>query len=149
MSARIIDICDAIVSVMDSYLDWSIPISPERAYAPKWKPSELASVQVVIAPTTRDRAYQARGADRLTYSIDVGVFKHIQGDQDARDAEVDALIALVDEIEDFWMRRFLTVESKRVTTVNASTDPVYDAELLRDAGVFGSVLTITMTEVLS
>lgn len=148
MSARIIDIIDAIVSTING-TTWSQTITAVREYAPKWKPSDLSSVVVVVAPVSRDRAFQARGRDRVDYDIDIGFFKHITGDTASRDAEVDGLVELVDEIETYWMERNITVGTGKLTTIASDTDPVYDAELLRDSGVFGSVLSLSLTEVMA
>lgn len=147
MSSRTLGVCDGVVAVINGQT-WSTTIVAARHYAAKYTIAELqAGVKVVVAPTARDRAYQSRGADRVDYSVDVAVFRHAAGDEAARDAIVDAMIELCEAIEEFWMTRALTVAGERLMTISSSTDPVYDPQILRDSGVFASVITLGFMEV--
>lgn len=147
MSARIIDIIDALVSSINGET-WTQTFTATRGYGQRMKPSELSALKVILAPLTRAREYQDRGTSQLEYEIDIGFFKHISGAIAARDLEVDDLVELVDELEVFWMSRNITVGPSKLTTIVSNTDPIFDGELLRDSGVFASVLSLTFTEVL-
>lgn len=147
MSSRTLAVCDGIVGIINA-ADWSTEITATRQYAARYSIADLeAGVKVIVAPTGRDRAYQARGADRIDYTIDIAVFRHCAGDEAARDAIVDAMIELCEQIEEFWMVRSLTVAGESLMTIASGTDPVYDAVILRDSGVFASVITLGLREV--
>lgn len=148
MSSRTVLITQAIVDALNG-VTWSAAFTAARTYGDHFSVPELkaaGAIKVLVAPRTREREYLDRSQERLDYEIDIGFFRHAPGDAAARLATGDGLVELVEEIEDWWMQRQITVEGSKLTIIGSATAPVFDVELVRDAGVFASVLTLTLME---
>lgn len=146
MTARIIEVCDGVAEIINN-AEWSVEILAKRKYAAKYTVADLSTTKVVVAPTDRDREFLARGKDRVDHIIDVAVFRHCPGSEDQRDAIVDEMIELCEQIEKFWMAHTLAIGGGKLTAIRANTTPTYDPEILRDSGIFASVITISLREV--
>jgi len=94
--------------------------------------------------TVVPKALQSELADRATfqtdYLIDVTVQKHLDT---VDDAQVDAMMGLVQEIVDHWRMRALKFGAADAVCVAVANDPVYSVEHLSTMQVFTSVLTMT------
>jgi hypothetical protein len=134
----IIDIADAVVASLNAG-SFSIPFTAQRQYRPVLDLPQLQALHVTVVP--RDVTIASAGRDRNQHDcrIDIAVQKKI--DQE-RPAEIDPLMALVEQIADhFRLRRpegF--AEAVWVRTENV---PIYSVEHLEQHRVFTSVLTLT------
>ena len=99
-------------------------------------------------PKARAREYLTRAQDDLQYQIDIGVFRHCSGNETDRDVIVDKMVALIEEIELYWAKREIILGADSLMVIASDAAPIYDPDMLKDKGVFGSVLTLTIQEAL-
>jgi len=131
------DIAEAVKNELNSQ-SFSMPFTAARGYLPSFELPEMKDLHVTVVPNGITMA--ALGRDRAQYDckVDVAVQKKLE---DAGNAEVDALMALVEEIaEHFNRKRLLGVqEAAWVRTENA---PIYSQEHLSELRQFTSVVTL-------
>ena len=136
--ATITDIADAVVAELNSHT-FSQPFTAQRFYRPVFDLGEMQTLHVSVVPkgVTIERADRSR--NQYDFAIDVAVQQKFQtGDN----AELDALMALVEEIADFFRLRRLTAYQDAVW-VRTDNVPVYAPEHLEELRQFTSVLTLT------
>lgn len=138
MSAKIVEIADAVVSALNAAA-LSQPFIASRVYLPKFERSALESLTVTVVPKGRGETIAARSniADD-SYEIDVAVQQAV----DPTDiATIDGLMLLVQEIHDLF--RLTQPNLADSTYVGVSNDPIYDPAALNEDRLFRSVLTIS------
>ena len=146
-SSRTLDLVDEIVTLINAGA-WTTAVIAERKYIPGFQVSELESgVKVAVVPKARSIERDSRSTNQTEYQIDIGVFRHGAGNEAARDAIVDSMVELVEELEAYFMNREIVLVADKLMVEAADTAPVYDPDMLKDSGVFGSVLTLTIMEV--
>jgi hypothetical protein len=139
MSSRILDIAAGVVADLGRTL-WSQTLQAQRMYVPRHELKDLATTTVTVVP----KALQSELLDRATfqtdYLVDVTVQKHLDT---VDDAQVDAMMGLVQEIVDHWRMRALKIGVADAVCVAVAHDPVYSVEHLSTMQVFTGVLTMT------
>lgn len=151
--AVIIDIADAVVTELNGHTWVAAPPTPpehegdapapafiaQRYYRPVFDLAEMSSLHVSAVPkgVTVERADRAR--NQYDLQVDVAVQKKLQA---ADNAELDALMALVQEIADFFRLRRLATYPGAVW-IKTENVPVFAPEHLEEYRQFTSVLTLT------
>jgi len=140
----LIDIADAVVAELNGTSGPKVGQPPtalnaRRFYRPVFDLAEMKDLHVTVVP----KGLEMRVADRTLVqhdcSIDVAVQKKLQT---ADNAEIDGLMALVEEIADFFRLRRL-VSQPNAIWVRTENSPVYSQEHLEQLRQFTSVLTLT------
>jgi len=135
----IIDIADAVVTELNGGT-FSEAFTAERHYKPVFDLPEMKTLHMTVVPKGVAAAPASRGLLQHDYQIDVAAQKKLSSGA-ADNAEIDALMGLVEEIADFFKQRNLdSVSAVWVATENA---PVYSPEHISELRQFTSVLTLT------
>ena len=139
-----IDIAHAVVTELNT-----APVPPEtgfsqaftatRAYRPVFDLAELKTLRVTVVPKGIEILNLSRHANQNDVSVDVAVQKKVNPDDLA---ELDSLMALTEQIGDFFRLRRLTALPGALWTKTENV-PVYSPEHLEQKQVFTSVLTLT------
>jgi len=136
--ATITDIADAVVQELNAG-SWSLPLSAERHYRPLFDLADMAALHVTVVPKGIVVERLDRTRNQEDVQVDVAVQKKFStGDN----AELDALVVLVQEIADFFRLRRLTAYPAAVW-VRSENVPVYAPEHMDELRQFTSVLTLT------
>jgi len=136
--ATITDIADAVVAELNGHT-FSQSLVAVRYYRPVFDLGEMQTLHVSVVPkgVTIERADRSR--NQYDFAIDVAVQKKFEkGDA----AELDPLMALVEEVADFFRLRRLAAYPDAVW-VRTDNVPVYAPEHLEEFRQFTSVLTLT------
>ncbi len=137
MSATILAIADAVVAEING-TTFSLPMTAQRHYQPKFELSELTDLKVSVVP----RALSSKALDRNRDSFDFKIDVAVQKKTDMSPAALDGLMALVEEVADRFRKGSLSAfPSARCTEVENA--PVYSLEHLEEFRQFTSVLTLT------
>ncbi len=137
MPATIVQIADAVVAELNAAA-FSLGFTAERHYLPKFELSELTTLRVSVVPREIASTSLDRNRDSFDYLIDVAVQKKV----DPSVENLDALMALVEEIADhFRSEPLVGLPQARCTEVKNA--PVYALEHLDEFRQFTSVLTLT------
>ncbi|TXH48572.1 MAG: hypothetical protein E6Q97_24505 [Desulfurellales bacterium] len=147
MSVRLVEIADAVVSLLNSetFQDAAAAtFTAVRVVDPYCKLTDLAQLDVrVMARKERVTLESRGGLKSVDYLIDVGVRKRIGATDDT--TEHDALIALVGQIQDFFFE--YGSEELVEACIEASTDETGDNQWaiaeVRNERLFISVVTLT------
>jgi len=136
--ATITDIADAVVTELNGR-SFSQPLTAVRYYRPVFDLGEMQTLHVSVVPKGVTIERFARSRNQYDFAIDVAVQQKFQtGDN----TELDALLALVEEIADFFRLRRLTSYPAAIW-VRTDNVPVYAPEHLEEFRQFTSVLTLT------
>ena len=136
--ATITDIADAVVAELNGHT-FSQALTAVRYYRPVFDLGEMQTLHVSVVPkgVTIERA--DRSHNQYDFAIDVAVQKKFEtGDA----AELDPLMALVEELADFFRLRRLATYPDAVW-VKTENVPVYAQEHMEEFRQFTSVLTLT------
>ena len=137
MGAVIVDIADALVEVLNAH-EFSQEFTAVRSYAPRYTPKELETLRVTVVANSLAKARASRGEHQEDYVIQVGVEQ-----RKWETADLDALMALVEEIGDFCLDTELTVGEMEAKPMALENAPIYDPDLPDEARVFMSVVAIS------
>jgi hypothetical protein len=138
-----IDIADAVVAELNGPRPPGQEFSPAftavRAYRPQFELPDLKTLRVTVVPKAIEITGMARTVNQHDVSIDVAVQKKVAA---ADDAELDALMVLVERIADLFRLRRLSMFPTALwqRTLNV---PIYSPEHLEQKQVFTSVLTLS------
>jgi len=136
--ATITDIADAVVTELNGHA-FSQPFEAKRYYRPVFDLADMAALHVSVVPKGIVIDHLDRRRNQEDVQIDVAVQKKFStGDA----AELDPLMALVEEIADFFRLRRLAAYPDAVW-VRTENVPVYAPEHMDDLRQFTSVLTLT------
>ena len=135
--ARITDIADAVVAAMNGHT-FSQAFTAARAYRPVFELQDMKDLRVTVVPKAVELTTAGRGLAQSDVQIDIGVQKKLA---DTDDAEIDALMGLVQEIADLIRATGRFGDAAWIKTDNA---PIYSQEHLGDLRQFTSVLTLTL-----
>jgi hypothetical protein len=136
--AIITDIADAVVTELNGHT-FSQPFTAQRFYRPVFDLAEMSVLHVSVVPRGMTIERLDRSRNQHDMQIDIAVQKKCQT---CDNAELDALMALVEEIADFFRLRRLTAYPNAVW-VRTENVPVYAPEHLEEYRQFTSVLTLT------
>lgn len=137
MPATILAIADAVVAQLNATA-FSQPVAAERHYLPQFELSEMTELRVSVVP----RSVTSKGLDRNRDSFDYKIDVAVQQKLDPTPGNLDALVALVEEIADhFRSEPLASYPQTRCTEVE--NVPVYAVEHLDEFRQFTSVLTLT------
>jgi len=136
--AAIIDIADAVVGELNGHT-FSKPFKAVRHYRPVFELADMAALHVTVVPRGVEMQAASRVQVQHDFAVDIGVQKKLET---ASNAEIDALMALVEEIADFFrLRRLQSVPG--AVWARTENQPVYAPEHLEQLRQFTSVLTLT------
>ena len=136
--AVITDIADAVVAELNA-TSFSQAFTAERAYLPVFELADLKNVRVTVVPKGVSITPGNRSNNQHDCAIDVAVQKKLDA---ADNAEIDALVSLVDEIGDHFRFRRLDSYPNAVWT-RTENEPVYSQEHLDQFRQFTGLLTLT------
>jgi hypothetical protein len=136
--AVITDIADAVVTEMNGHT-FGQAFTAVRTYDTTLPLEDAGTLRVTVVPKALAEEVASRAADQVDYVIDVGVRKK---PSQGSNAELDLLVALVEEIRAFFRRRRLTAYPG-VMCVRTPVEPVFAPEHLREYGQFTSILSLT------
>ncbi len=118
---------------------FSMPVTVQRSYQPLVELKNLDGVLVTIVPKAIERQRASRAAVQHEYQLDVAVQKKVGAGSDL--AELDELMALVEEIADYLTGLDLAECAARF--INLGNSVIFAPDHLREKGVFTSLLTVT------
>lgn len=136
--SEIVSIADAVVAELNAG-QFTSPFTAQRLFQPVFELSDLQTLQVSAVPRSIKSQGATRGASFFDCTVDIGIQKKLGGDDPA---EIDGLLALVEEISEFLRGRPLAAW-ERACWVKTENVPVYSAEHLDQFRQFTSVLTVT------
>jgi hypothetical protein len=132
-------IADAVAAHINAGT-FSQPVSAVRMYQPAFTLEDLANLRVSVVPRTTAIAAASRDSSVFECVIDVGVQKKLPAD--GADAEIDALLDLVEEITDHLRLKRLP-GAPEAAWAGIGHEPVVSSESLEQHRVFTSVLSVT------
>ena len=134
----IADIAEALKDELNDH-DFSMEFEATRDYLPVFDLQDMQALHVTIVPAGVTMQKLDRSRTQSDVQVDIGIQKKLNAGDNA---EIDALMALVEEIVDFL--RFRKLEgfptAMWVSTENA---PIFVREHLSEMRQFTSVLTLT------
>jgi hypothetical protein len=110
-----------------------------RSYRPQYDLAEMAALHVTVVPKGAEIAAVSRSGVQYDVSVDVAVQQHLEN-EDA--AAIDPLMALVEEIADFF-RTHRLAPCPNVAWLRTENDPAWSPGHLEEYRQFTSVLTLT------
>jgi hypothetical protein len=140
--AVLVDIAEAVTEALQGGT-FSLPFVPQRLYRPDFELAEMKDLHVSVVPRGLEMSAADRALTQDDVRIDVAVQKKLSADSADDSAELDALIALVEEIADFLRGKRQLAGAPNVAWVRTENEPVYSAEHLGELRQFTSVLTVT------
>jgi hypothetical protein len=135
--ALIADIAEAVVTALNGHT-FSQPFTAARAYRPVFDLKDMTDLHVTVVPKGVELTAAGRGLAQSDVQIDIGVQKKLAAGDNA---EIDALVGLVQETAEFVRATGRFGEAAWVKTENA---PIYSQEHLGELRQFTSVLTLTL-----
>lgn len=142
-------IADAVVARLNAGSGgFSMPFTAVRRYQPVFALEDLATLRVSVVPRSLAIVGASRQTSQFDAQIDIGVQKRLSpapgapGSPASDEAEIDALLALVDEIAD-WLRFARMPTTPEAVWVGVAQEPVVAGEHLEQHRQFTSILTVT------
>lgn len=135
--ALIADIADAVVTELNAG-SFSVPFTAERLYRPDFELPDMKDLRVSVVPHGLEMSTAGRALSQHDVQIDLAVQKKLDA---ADNAEIDALMGLVEELAEFLRTKRQFGDAVWVRTENS---PVYSQEHLGELRQFTSVLTATL-----
>jgi hypothetical protein len=134
----ILQIADSVTAQLNA-ADLSQPIDAERLYVPNFDLEDMKELRVSVVPREVQFLPMDRSQSRYHGKIDIAVQKKFK---DGDNAEIDPLVALVEEIADvFRMKRLDSLVAARCIHVENSV--LYSTEHWEQLRQFTSLLTLT------
>lgn len=137
-------IADAVVARLSAGT-FSMPFTAVRRYQPVFDLEDLATLRVSVVPRSLAIVGASRQTSQFDAQIDIGVQKRLSpapGNPASDEAEIDALLALVEEIAD-WLRFTRLPTTPEAVWVGVAQEPVVAGEHLEQHRQFTSILTVT------
>lgn len=146
MAAAIVRLADAVTDAVNGGT-FSVAFTAVRSWLPVFRleQGDLATVQVTVAPMTRESAPAARGKDLHRHSIEIAIQKELASET-TLETDVDALTDLVEEIADHLTRRALSADGMTWHCDGVKIDPVCAFTELDGSRLFASVIEATYQE---
>lgn len=143
MPAAIVSIADAVVTALTAGT-FSQSFTPTRVAVPSVKLSDIGTLKVHIRGARERVTLLTRGGVKdVDYDIDIAIRKKITNT--ATTTEHDALVALTEEIADFFFTNGLTGRSERLMDVSTDENGnlLWVVDDVENHRAFVSVLTLT------
>ena len=135
-----VQVADAMVAELNAG-PFDPALGATRLYRPEFDLAQLKTTQVTLVPKKIEITNIARNANQYDVSIDVAVQKKVDL---ANQADLDGLMALVEQIGEFFRLRRLTLAGGgSALWAKTENDPIFAPEHLETKQVFTSVLTLT------
>lgn len=140
MSGMIPTLAEAVTAAINS-ATLTPPVNAAiRRWLPKVKLEDLGNeIKLYVVARGIETTPLTRAKDSEVVSIDVGLFKRINGNQEA---EIDQLFGLIDQIHGVLRRSF---DSVPASWIGRTSDPIFDVGALEENGVLRSVTTYRYT----
>ena len=134
----ITDIAEAVKDELNGH-DFSMEFGAAREFLPVFDLQEMQTLHVTVVPAGLTIQKLDRSRTQSNVQVDIGIQKKLST---ADNDEIDAMMALVEEIVDFLRFRKLAgcPEALWVSTEN---NPIFVREHLSEMRQFTSVLTLT------
>jgi len=129
------DIADAVVAELNTGA-FSQAFTARRMYLPAFDLKDMKTLHVTVVPRAIDSQVASRSTIQQDVQVDVAVQRMVESD-----AEIDALLLLVEEIGDRFRNRMLA--GLNAVWVRMENNPIYSPEHLDQLHQFTSVLTLT------
>jgi len=135
MSARVVDLTNAMVAAINGGT-FSESFTAAKNYLPTYAIAEadLDDTNVVLTPRASTSDPNSRSTTERTYTVDVAVVSRADGD-----SETEALLGLVDEIDDF----LTNLNLGDFEWLRNETESIYVEDQLKNNKVFISVISAT------
>lgn len=153
--AKIIEVCDALVTQIGTAWSPTAPNAVERVYLAPIGVQELSSLtgrKVYVFPALKSDEPATRGEDLKSYTIAIVIVERYTDAGMPTRAWMDALVYFVENtIEgaiDFDGRTLLSINSRELWTQALETS-IYDLEMLNEKNLFYSEIEVTMQEILA
>lgn len=119
---------------------FSQPVNAVRMYQPAFTLEDLTDLRVSVVPRTVGIAAASRDSSVFECVVDVGIQRKLPAE--GAEAEIDALLDLVEEIADHLRLKRLP-DAPEAAWAGISHEPVVSSESLEQHRVFTSVLSVT------
>ena len=142
MASIITTVADAVVTELNSAAEgtFSMAFTAQRAYLPIFDLKDMADLHVTVVPKGVSTEASSRSTSQEEYQIDVAVQQKVAS---LEPVSIDPLMALVQEIVDFWRLRRVTIGAVPAACVKAVNLPVYAPEHLSQMNQFTSIVTLS------
>jgi len=140
VSAVVIEVADAVVRTLNDG-SFSQSFVAERTYDPERALAEYQTLRVTVVPKGRQMQFADRSRMQQDVAIDVAIQRRV-----ASDTETDEMMALVDEVLDYWKDHRILKDSQQnplASWLRAGNEPIFVPKHLREDHVLTSVLTLT------
>lgn len=134
--STVLAIADAVAASLNAG-SFDPPLAAVRRYLPTFELADLAELKVSVVPRSLAIANATRATGYFDCAIDIGVQKKLDDD-----AEIDALVDLVERIADHLRQKRLAA-APEAAFMSITNEPVVAAEHLDTQRVFTSILTVT------
>lgn len=135
-SAPIVPLAQALAKALKG-ATLTQPVEVAFAFLPEYAPSELKVPTITVVPKARQSELAARVDLDHHLQVDLGIQKKLTSEP----GELEKLMALVDQIDDF-VREAELEGAGEMAWICSANNPIYSVDHLRK-GVFTSVLTVT------
>ena len=149
MDSILLKIADAVAAELAAAPSgtFSQPFTPARKTLPRFSTEELATLRVTVVPKSNVSERIGRGLVQTDYAVDVAVMKYQPpaADGTVDQAEADKIVALAEEIEEFFTLRHLKnfADALWVAAAWNPSGAPYAVELLETKSVMAAILTLT------
>jgi hypothetical protein len=143
MNATVLKVADAVVQSLNA-ASFSQSFTAERYYLPEFDLTEMDTLHVSVVPAELDEEIADRSRDRAEYKIHVAVQKRVakQDGTGLDNSAIDALMRLVEEIDDLFRHKPLT-GCEEAHWIKTENKPIYDPRHLKEHNQFTSLLAFT------
>ena len=132
------DIAEAVRNELNNH-EFSQAFEAVRLYQPLFELPEMKTLHVTVVPRALEMQTSSRTLVQHDYGVDVAVQKKFESDEAV---ELDPLMALVEEIIDFFrLRRLEAVPG--AAWIETENSPVYSQEHMQKFRQFTSVIALT------
>lgn len=135
--AVITDIANAVTDRLNGAV-FSQGFTAAMSFRPQYRLKELGTLKVTVVPKGSVRTLESRSAERKDHEVDIGILRRV-----ADDAEIQALLDLVEEIEEHFREDRSLAGVPGAACMEIGNDPIYDPEHLDKYRQFTSVVTLT------
>jgi len=132
------EIAEAVKDELNGH-DFSQEFEAVRLYQPLFELPEMKTLHVTVVSRGVEMQVSSRTLVQHDYGIDVAVQKKFDTDEAV---ELDPLMALVEEIADFFRLRRLEA-APEAAWIKTENNPVYSQEHMEQFRQFTSVVTLT------
>jgi hypothetical protein len=137
MPAAILELADAVVADLNA-ATLSQPFTAARAYLPRFKLEELATIRVTVVPKDDVGERASRSQWQEDYQLDVAIQQRLGANETA---QMDGLILLGQELADHFKTRNPTGEL--ATLVSVAFAPLFDPEHFEKHKTLTTVINLT------